>query len=374
MSMEGVAAVPGSDVPTGLEAAVKLFCDVDAAATQRSQALDHLFVCIRNNDNATIGVILDRFLGTYIRSTHGKVRSRATLLLTELLESCDTVTLGLHSQPQRTRDLLVVLAQQMGCFDSLQYALRAILCLLQKCGDANAEAAGASGVVGGSPRPDSPSSTSFHIPPDVAPRLLSLFFDSVEVQSLVQSLRQQCFLLLHHLFNPRFGYLAAIRASDLAPRLAAFVRDAVRGEKDPRCLMVSLSVVEMVVAGLGPVVLGGASGASLLHEAVSCYFPITFRPPPDDPHGITHEGLVSALRRALTASPAMTKLTWPLLVEKVVPRNNEAEARADAFETIAFIARKYGDVHGHDGERSGGKGKGAGGGSGGGGGGGSTLR
>jgi DNA repair/transcription protein MET18/MMS19 len=33
-----------------------------------------------------------------------------------------------------------------------------------------------------------------------------------------------------------------------------------------------------------------------LFDIVFCYFPITFRPPPDDPYGITSDDLKLALR------------------------------------------------------------------------------
>ena len=53
-----------------------------------------------------------------------------------------------------------------------------------------------------------------------------------------------------------------------------------------------------------------------LFEACACYFPITFRPPPNDPYGVTQEGLILGLRRCLHASPQFAKPCFELLLDK----------------------------------------------------------
>jgi DNA repair/transcription protein MET18/MMS19 len=47
-----------------------------------------------------------------------------------------------------------------------------------------------------------------------------------------------------------------------------------------------------------------------------CYFPISFRPPPNDPYGITAEDLKTSLRGCMSASPYFAKLALPLFLEK----------------------------------------------------------
>jgi hypothetical protein len=42
----------------------------------------------------------------------------------------------------------------------------------------------------------------------------------------------------------------------------------------------------------------GNNPAQDLFEVTSCYYPITFTPPPDDPHGITKDDLREALKYA----------------------------------------------------------------------------
>lgn len=53
-----------------------------------------------------------------------------------------------------------------------------------------------------------------------------------------------------------------------------------------------------------------------MFQVVACYFPITFKPSPNDPYGITHEGLVQALRRCLRASPLFAVECMDLLLDK----------------------------------------------------------
>lgn len=47
-----------------------------------------------------------------------------------------------------------------------------------------------------------------------------------------------------------------------------------------------------------------------------CYFPISFRPPPNDPYGITADDLKVSLRACMAASPYFAKLALPLFLEK----------------------------------------------------------
>ena len=54
-----------------------------------------------------------------------------------------------------------------------------------------------------------------------------------------------------------------------------------------------------------------------LFEAVFCYFPITFRPPPNDPYGITAQDLKAQLRDCIAASPYLAPFAIPQLLEKL---------------------------------------------------------
>lgn len=54
-----------------------------------------------------------------------------------------------------------------------------------------------------------------------------------------------------------------------------------------------------------------------LFDAVFCYFPITFRPPPDDPYGITAQDLKGRLRDCVAASGYFAPFAFPQLIDKL---------------------------------------------------------
>ena len=54
-----------------------------------------------------------------------------------------------------------------------------------------------------------------------------------------------------------------------------------------------------------------------LFDVMSCYFPISFTPPPGNVHGITREDLATALQRTLTCTSLFAPLFIPMLIEKL---------------------------------------------------------
>ena len=48
-----------------------------------------------------------------------------------------------------------------------------------------------------------------------------------------------------------------------------------------------------------------------------CYFPITFRPPPDDPYGITAQDLKTRLRDCIASTKLFAPYAFPPLLDKL---------------------------------------------------------
>jgi Dos2-interacting transcription regulator of RNA-Pol-II len=67
----------------------------------------------------------------------------------------------------------------------------------------------------------------------------------------------------------------------------AVVPVCTTGEKDPRCLLAMLRGVSLLQSLLPTEVVEAA--AETLFDVVACYYPITFTPPPGNPHGVTAE-------------------------------------------------------------------------------------
>ena len=73
-----------------------------------------------------------------------------------------------------------------------------------------------------------------------------------------------------------------------------------------------------------------------------CYFPISFRPPPNDPYGITADDLKLALRKCMASSPHFAKMAIPLFLEKFP--TSAGPAMKDLMLTIGECLPVYGAV------------------------------
>jgi DNA repair/transcription protein MET18/MMS19 len=83
-------------------------------------------------------------------------------------------------------------------------------------------------------------------------------------------------------------------------------------EKDPRNLMIYFSMLHVVLSEWE---IG--DHAKDLWDAVSKYFPITFRPRPDDPIGITADDLKQRLRLCISATSEFAPWVFSFLIEKL---------------------------------------------------------
>lgn len=110
----------------------------------------------------------------------------------------------------------------------------------------------------------------------------------------------------------------------------------VQGEKDPRNLMVLFGVDKVLLTEWEM----DREMTEKFFDITFCYFPITFRPPPDDPYGITSDDLKVALRAAICASPAMAPLGYPLLLEKLSAAGGPA--KLDTLRTLIAAMPVYG--------------------------------
>lgn len=54
-----------------------------------------------------------------------------------------------------------------------------------------------------------------------------------------------------------------------------------------------------------------------MFDASFNYFPITFRPPPDDPYGITSQDLKDRLRACIASSSYFAPYAFPALLDKL---------------------------------------------------------
>lgn len=141
---------------------------------------------------------------------------------------------------------------------------------------------------------------------DAQKLMISVFEITDDAQKLPQRIRFQIYVLVDIFMSERRGALRKLPV--FIPRYA----DLMAGEKDPRNLMLAFSILRIILAEFDIV-----SHVSVLFDATYCYFPITFRPPPDDPSSITTDDLKCRLRECLCATHQFAPFLVPALIEKL---------------------------------------------------------
>jgi DNA repair/transcription protein MET18/MMS19 len=80
--------------------------------------------------------------------------------------------------------------------------------------------------------------------------------------------------------------------------------------------------------------------AQELFDAVFNYFPITFRPPPDDPYGITAQDLKDRLRDCISSTADFAPYAFPALLDKL--DSTSMNTKRDVLQTITASVNEYG--------------------------------
>jgi DNA repair/transcription protein MET18/MMS19 len=90
------------------------------------------------------------------------------------------------------------------------------------------------------------------------------------------------------------------------------ITDLVSGEKDPRNLMLIFSMLRVIM-----IEWDITEHTETMFDSVYAYFPITFRPPPNDPYGITAQDLKDRLRDSISSSSVLAPYALPNLLDKL---------------------------------------------------------
>ncbi|XP_063818410.1 MMS19 nucleotide excision repair protein homolog isoform X2 [Pseudophryne corroboree] len=168
------------------------------------------------------------------------------------------------------------------------------------------------------------------LPPGLAVSVLKSIFQEVHVQSLMMLDRHTVYMIITNFMRIREEELKGLGADFTF----GFIQ-VMDGEKDPRNLLVAFHIVQDIITknyALGPFV-------EELFEVTSCYFPIDFTPPPNDPHGITREDLILGLRAVLASTPRFAEFLLPLLIEKM--DSDVQSAKLDSLQTLSAACAVY---------------------------------
>uniref|UniRef100_A0AAQ6IGW3 MMS19 nucleotide excision repair protein n=1 Tax=Anabas testudineus TaxID=64144 RepID=A0AAQ6IGW3_ANATE len=165
------------------------------------------------------------------------------------------------------------------------------------------------------------------LPTGSAVSMLRSLFQDVHVQVKLDIIRM---LKIHQNYFNESTELKGLGADFVF----GFVQ-SMDGERDPRNLLLAFQIAQNIINrgyDLGKF-------TEELFEVTSCYFPIDFTPPPNDPHGITKEQLIQALRAVLAGTPKFAEFLLPLLIEKL--DSDVQSAKLDSLQTLVRFLTRY---------------------------------
>ncbi|QLQ78942.1 hypothetical protein HG537_0B02890 [Torulaspora globosa] len=119
----------------------------------------------------------------------------------------------------------------------------------------------------------------------------------------------------------------------------AFVKcyiHVVSGEKDPRNLLISFKLSRQLTSNLKNI----SKFKEELFDILFCYFPITFKPPKDDPYKISNADLKLALRSAMSANAEFSEDAFGNLIDKLTA--SSPAVKNDTLLTLKACVDNFG--------------------------------
>eukprot|EP00128_Syssomonas_multiformis_P000961 Colp12_sorted_trinity150504_noHs@23164 len=268
---------------------------VDSILPEKRQEHVGAIIALVNDGIVTLQKLVE-VLGIYLINTDGSVRSRSTLLLAETLDGTNVAL-----KPAEVDLFVSFFIDRIQDGPSLGDALVGVLAIAKRQQLRN----------------------------DHVTRIALAIFNEVHVQSQPQPIRYTVFQILSALMSK---YREALRSmgSDF---VFGFIQ-SMDAEKDPRNLVAIFEMIPIIIAEFTYSMF-----TDDLFEVISCYFPVTFNPGPNDPYGITREELVDGLRTCLTATPAFAEFLIPLLLEKI--SSTIKDTKLEAMRTMATAVATY---------------------------------
>lgn len=246
-------------------------------------------------------------MAMYLTTTDNVIRARGILLLGEVLACLSSKFLD----DATVHSLIGFFSDRLADWRALRGALVGCLALLRR--------KGLGGMV---------SETD-------AKAVAQSYLRNLQVQSLGQYDRKLSFELLECLLE---CYAHAVVSLD--EELISGICEAVDGEMDPHCLMLTFHIVELLLR-LFPDPSGPfASVAHHVFEILSNYFPIHFTHPKDEGFDVKRDDLSRALMRAFSSSPLFEPFAVPLLLEKL--SSSLPSAKVDSVKYLSDCIEKYG--------------------------------
>ncbi|RMD40313.1 hypothetical protein DV735_g4795, partial [Chaetothyriales sp. CBS 134920] len=164
----------------------------------------------------------------------------------------------------------------------------------------------------------------------MAQTVVKAMFDHFpDLQSHKQTERYAVLQLLNSLMDKHRKAL-----KDMGDESLAGITALVHGEKDPRNLMLVFSMLRVLM-----VEWDISRHVDALFDSVYAYFPITFRPPPNDPYGITAQHLKDRLKDCLASNSLLAPYTFPNLLDRL--DSTSVAVKKDVLQALSACAQNY---------------------------------
>ncbi|KAL9549495.1 hypothetical protein MBANPS3_005181 [Mucor bainieri] len=263
-----------------------------------SSAAKRIVEIVNEEDVKSNLLLLIQSLGEYLTHEDDSIRAKATSLLSYTLE---------HAEQDRLNEAAVSVLVNFYCSRlsdpaSVPNLMSGLVALTSKFDGFNAAC----------------TST-----------VISSLGNDIQVQSFAHITRNAAFKIFENLLDKHIQHVKSITNEFIA----VFIQ-SITNEKDPRNLMSVYTVIQKIVK-----LLDISQHVEDLFAATFCYFPITFRPPPDNPYGITAKDLKLNLRQCMASTPLFSELALPLLLQKM--STTSGSAKKDSLETITACASVY---------------------------------
>ncbi|KAJ4473637.1 ARM repeat-containing protein, partial [Lentinula aciculospora] len=253
---------------------------------------------ISNGSTSLLNVV--KALGEYLTSEEDALRTKGVEFLSAVLSRCPPEKLN----RQAARVLTSFYCSKLEDSETVVPALKGLASLTKL-----------------------PSSTSEDVP-----SILDAVFVHVKMKGLVQSVRFFVFTIIDTLMARHRQVIKDMNDAFIGRYIAL-----VDGEKDPRNLLVAFAIDRVLL-----IEFDITKFVESLFNITFCYFPITFRPPPNDPYGITTDDLRQALRKCLNATPAFGPLAIPVFLEKLTA--GSPTTKRDTLESMSICFPVYGSA------------------------------
>ncbi|CCE63621.1 hypothetical protein TPHA_0F01360 [Tetrapisispora phaffii CBS 4417] len=164
--------------------------------------------------------------------------------------------------------------------------------------------------------------------------LLNIISNEYEPSKFLTPTRYQTFLILSNIIE-KYKIEMKEDPKFLELFVSTFLHIA-NGEKDPRNLLLSFKINKTITTNFKNI----EQFAEDLFDVLFCYFPITFRPPKDDPYKITAEDLKSALQSTIASTPLFAADAFSNLTDKL--KASSTVVKSDTLSALNECINNFG--------------------------------